>query len=66
MKKVRTLFIGLLLGGGIGITASIEIAPIFGHEESWFLIEVGLKIGAALGMAIASFALLADAIHSRA
>ena len=52
MKEARALFIGILIGGGVGIATGTQISSYIG-QPTWFSIELGLKIGGMIGMTIA-------------
>ena len=60
MKNTRTLLIGLLLGGGFGVSSGNLIIKKMEVTDPWLVIESGLIAGAIIGLLIASLAVFIE------
>lgn len=56
MKKIRTLVIGVMLGGGLGATLGSEVVSVSSLGLGWSAIEIGLLIGTVIGFCSAILA----------
>lgn len=55
MNKIRTLLIGVIIGGAIGAKIGTLLPMIIQIENNhWELIEGGLFVGGIIGLAMAS------------
>jgi len=55
MNKIRTLLIGVIIGGAIGAEIGTLLPMIIQIENNhWELIEGGLFVGGIIGLAMAS------------
>jgi hypothetical protein len=54
MKKLRTLIIGMMLGGGLGAKIGSFTSTFEANSNTWSPIEMGFLMGSVIGMCIAA------------
>ncbi len=52
MKKIRTLLLGVMIGGALGTELMIHFSTLMGIERSLNVIETGFASGAVLGLVL--------------
>ena len=61
MNNIRTLLIGLVIGGGAGAKIGAYLSSLLETPTSWSLIEWGAGFGMVLGLTVSSIIVLAKA-----
>ncbi|MFY0654870.1 MAG: hypothetical protein JXQ96_22750 [Cyclobacteriaceae bacterium] len=49
MKKIRSIMIGMIFGGGLGANFGVFLASLINQITPWISMEIGLFFGIAIG-----------------